>query len=700
MVVTSSETVELAAYQLQDVAHTWFKQWKVDRGVDTGPVEWEEFSTVFLDKFFPLDLREAKVLEFINLRKGSMSVKEYSRKFTQLARYAPHVVANSRSKMSTFMFGVSNSMIKKYRTTMLIREMGLSKLMVHAYQIEDQKIKERKKKSGLGWIGSTHAIPQFIVEIELFIFSEALRLWSVAEESDFIFGNFQGASEIMAHRRGGKNDASARLKKGRGKTRGKGLKKIKKAIGSKIKIEIPIGKERTTKPIQSAKLSNELGIIARNFIPLPSKWKELSREDKDATLIRWHKRCEINKANRTKLKYNHFMGSKAFVAAHAEIGEKESEGIEPDRIEFYKNTHYKNEKGRSSEEPETNYNNMKDLQALYTSEESSMTIIEIVDAVFGAKLGTFGCHIYVHEKYKVMDWFSRAFTVIGSYLSLVTPSIVVKFGVSPKILVEPFSVSNPVVKSIIARWVYKNCSVMVSHKITLVDLIELEMMNFDAILGMDWLHSCYASIDYKIRIVYFQFLNEPVLEWRGSTLALRGQFVSYLRARKMISNGCVYYLIRVKDSSSETRSLEPVPVAYEFLVVFPEYLPRVPPKWKIDFEIDLLPDTQPISVPPYRIALAKLRELKKQLKKILDKGFIKPSVSLWGALVLFVHKKDGSLRICIDYCHLNKVTFKNTYPLPRIDDLFDQLQGASYFSKIDLRSGFHQLRVRECDIPK
>ena len=114
----------------------------------------------------------------------------------------------------------------------------------------------------------------------------------------------------------------------------------------------------------------------------------------------------------------------------------------------------------------------------------------------------------------------------------------------------------------------------------------------------------------------------------------------------------------------------------------------------------MLPDTKPISIPPYRMAPAELKELKEQLKDLLEKGFIRPSSSPWGAPVLFVRKKDGSLRMCIDYRQLNKVTIKNKYPLPRIDDLFDQLQGAKWFSKIDLRSGYHQVRVREKDIPK
>ena len=141
----------------------------------------------------------------------------------------------------------------------------------------------------------------------------------------------------------------------------------------------------------------------------------------------------------------------------------------------------------------------------------------------------------------------------------------------------------------------------------------------------------------------------------------------------MISKGYLNHLVWAKDSSLETPSLESVPVVCEFPKVFPKDLPEVPPEREIDFGIDLLPDNQLISIPSYTMAPVELKELKEQLKDLLDKGLIKPNISPWGSPVLFVKKKDGFLKMCIDYRQLNKVTIKNKYPIPRIDDLFDQL---------------------------
>ena len=134
--------------------------------------------------------------------------------------------------------------------------------------------------------------------------------------------------------------------------------------------------------------------------------------------------------------------------------------------------------------------------------------------------------------------------------------------------------------------------------------------------------------------------------------------------------------------------------------VFPDELPGLPSHRDVDFGIELHPGISPISMTPHRMALVELQELRVQLQELLDKGFIRPSTSPWGAPVLFAKKKGKTLRLCIDYRQLNKVMIQNRYPLPRIDDLFDQLRGERVYFKIDLRTGYHQQRVRETDIPK
>jgi hypothetical protein len=153
-------------------------------------------------------------------------------------------------------------------------------------------------------------------------------------------------------------------------------------------------------------------------------------------------------------------------------------------------------------------------------------------------------------------------------------------------------------------------------------------------------------------------------------------------------------------SRMKVTTLEEILVVQEYPDVFLEELPGMPLDRDIEFLIKLLPGTPPISKRPNRMLVNELVELKKQLVELQAKGFIHPSSSTWGALVLFVEKKYGTQRMCIDYRSLNEVTIKNKYPLLQIEDLFDQMKGASVFLKIDLRSGYHQLKIRESDIPK
>ncbi|KAA3470734.1 DNA/RNA polymerases superfamily protein [Gossypium australe] len=171
-------------------------------------------------------------------------------------------------------------------------------------------------------------------------------------------------------------------------------------------------------------------------------------------------------------------------------------------------------------------------------------------------------------------------------------------------------------------------------------------------------------------------------------------------AARYVRKGCDVYLAYVPDKKVSESKIESAPVVCEYLDVFLEELPRLTPIREVEFAIELVLGTSPISIAPYRMAPIELKELKAQLQELSDRGFARPSFSPWGAPVLFIKKKDGSMGLCIDYRQLYKVTIKNKYSLPRIDDLFDQLKGATIFSKIDLRSGYYQLRVKDLDMPK
>ncbi|GJT14007.1 putative reverse transcriptase domain-containing protein [Tanacetum coccineum] len=238
-----------------------------------------------------------------------------------------------------------------------------------------------------------------------------------------------------------------------------------------------------------------------------------------------------------------------------------------------------------------------------------------------------------------------------------------------------------------------------------IDLMPVELGSFDVIIGMDWLAKYHALIVCDEKVVRIPYGNE-VLIIRGDNCdnGSKLNIISCTKTQKYIEKGCQVYLAQVTskkaEDKSEERRLEDVPIVREFPEVFPEDLPGLPPARQVEFQIDLVPGAAPVARAPYRLAPAEMQELSTQLQELSDRGFIRPSSLPWGSPVLFVKKKDGSFRMCIDYHELNKLTVKNRYPLPRIDDLFDQLQGSRVYSKIDLRSGYHQLRVREEDIPK
>jgi len=225
----------------------------------------------------------------------------------------------------------------------------------------------------------------------------------------------------------------------------------------------------------------------------------------------------------------------------------------------------------------------------------------------------------------------------------------------------------------------KDVNIAIEGRKFSANLVILPGLGINVILGMNWMSNNGVLIDISTRVV---MLREP---------DSKEAFLVQLPKNDNIRHAA---------NAIRPLTMAEIPVVCEFPNVFPGDLPGLPPDRDIEFKIDLIPSSAPISRGPYRMPPNELAELKKQLQELLEKGLIRPSSSPWGCPALFVKKKDKSLRMCVDYRPLNDVTIKNKYPLPRIDILFDQLTKAKVFLKIDLRSGYHQIKIRPEDIPK
>ncbi|GKE98627.1 putative reverse transcriptase domain-containing protein, partial [Tanacetum coccineum] len=223
-----------------------------------------------------------------------------------------------------------------------------------------------------------------------------------------------------------------------------------------------------------------------------------------------------------------------------------------------------------------------------------------------------------------------------------------------------------------------------------IDLMPVELGSFDVIIGMDWLRKCHAVIVCDEKLVRIPYGNETLIfcgDESNNGRKSRLTIISCSKAQEYMARRCQIFLAHIttkkEEDKSKEKQLKDVPIVRDFPEVFPEDLPGLPPARPVEFQIDLIPRVAPVARAPYRLAPFEMKELLEQLQELSDKGFIRPSSSPWGAPILFVKKKDGSFKMCIDYQELNKLIVKNRYPLPRIDDLFDQLHRSSIYSKID-----------------
>ncbi|KAA3461598.1 DNA/RNA polymerases superfamily protein [Gossypium australe] len=238
-------------------------------------------------------------------------------------------------------------------------------------------------------------------------------------------------------------------------------------------------------------------------------------------------------------------------------------------------------------------------------------------------------------------------------------------------------VSNPLGKHVLVDKVCRNCPLTIRGHCFPANLMLLSFDEFELNLGMDWLTAHNVLVNCGSKFIELKCVNGDVVRVELSRSDSMPMIISSMVAVRYLRKGYESYLTFVLNTQKSEVKIESVSVVCEYPDVFPKELPGLPLDGTIGFE-----------------------RIEGSVARVNGQGFARPSYSLWGALVLFVKNKDGSMRLCIDYRKLNKVTVKNNYLLPRIDDLFDQLKGATVFSKIDLRSGYYQLRVKEQDVPK
>ena len=220
---------------------------------------------------------------------------------------------------------------------------------------------------------------------------------------------------------------------------------------------------------------------------------------------------------------------------------------------------------------------------------------------------------------------------------------------SVQLLAYDLLVTSPLGHSVRVNRVYKNCPLMVHDREFSVDLIALPFHEFDLIFGMDWLSKHRAIVDYDKKTVLLKCSNLSEVTVQGIRSESRPKVILAIKARCFLRKGIEAFLALILDSKREQVNLENIPVIREFPSVFPEELPGVPLEREVDFSIEVVQETTPILKAPYRMAPTELKELKTQLQELLNKGSIRPSVSPWGAPVLFIKKKDGTLWMCIDY---------------------------------------------------
>ncbi|WRX29259.1 Reverse transcriptase domain - like 10 [Theobroma cacao] len=613
---SSVRSVELAAFQLEDVAQEWYSSLCRRRPTNATPLAWSEFSVAFLDRFLPLSVRNARAREFETLvQTSSMTVSEYDIKFTQLARYAPYLISTEEMKIQRFVDGLVEPLFRAVAS----RDFTTYSAAVDRAQRIEMRTSESRAARDRAKRGKTEGYQG---------------------RRDFSSG---GSS---SSRQGPQRDSRVGQR-----TFNSRRQQDSRQSSQVIRSCDTCGRRHSGRCFLTTKTCygcGQPGHIRRDC-PMAHQSPDSARGSTQPASS----------------------APSVAVSSCREVSGSRGRGAGT------------SSQGRPSGSEHQSSIGRGQARVFALTQQEAQTSNVVVSGILS-----------------VCNMNARVLFDPGATHSFISPCFASRLGRGRVRREKQLVVSTPLKEIFVAKWEYESCVLRVKDKDTSVNLVVLDTLDFDVILGMNWLSPYHASVDCYHKLVRFDFPGEPSFSIQGDRSNAPTNLISVISARRLLRQGCIGYLDVVKDSQAKIGDVTQVSVVKEFVDVFPEELPGLPPEREVEFCIDLIPDTRPISIPSYRMAPAELKELKDQLEDLLDKGFIRPSVSPWGAPVFFVKKKDGSLRLCIDYRQLNKVTVKNKYPLPRIDDLFDQLQGAQCFSKIDLRFGYHQLRIRNEVIPK
>ncbi|KAL2223980.1 UNVERIFIED_CONTAM: Transposon Tf2-12 polyprotein [Sesamum indicum] len=628
----------------------WWRS--VKRGYEPREITWAEFQKEFDDKYRPKMYRDKKRMEFLNLVQGDdQTVAEYELRFAALAKYAPEAIATQEDRCYRFEQGLR----PEIRKGLAIRITNFKTLVESAVRMEEAVMEDKKK--GEEKRKSTYAI------------GESSRLTKRGTGRSFSAG-----SESFT--RGGpifRGSSGQRFGGSTGYNRG--------------------SFERSSFATPSTGLGRGAG---------PSYGRGPVFPPSCSTCGRQHQGPCWRRDNIPKTCYR--CGGRGHIARNCSsqtIGVTESvaSGTQSQSSvgSSDRGTGRGRGRGRGAGSRDSGHaisSSMRGVGAQVTQGQTQARIYNITREEAPASNDVISGTILLYD--------IAAYVLIdpGSTHSYISSEFASKIPGENSPLGCNLMVYLPVGGGVIVNSVRKGSLVRIGDVNLPVDLIVLDLKEFDVILGMDWLAQHKAIVDCYKKEVMIECSGESKVILVGDRQVVPICVISAMEARRLMLEGCEAYLAHVVDTEKVNPTLEEIPVVRDFPEVFPDDLPGLPPHREVDFAIETLPGVAPISIAPYRMAPVELHELKKQIEELLGKGFIRPSTSPWGAPVLFVKKKDGSMRLCIDYRQLNRVTVKNKYPLPRIDDLLDQLKGATIFSKIDLRSGYWQLRIAENDIPK